>query len=135
MRAKPLYLLLAILLGATIFVISEMMQREEGYFGQLIFVETPTEKVKFNSKEWAIKNEDGYLHRASMLDDVIWNERIRSLRRDSLIQVLGRPDREKNNHLYYLIDQKRIGFWPMNTKTMVIKLNELSGVEWIKIHQ
>ena len=135
MKTKTIYISIAIILGVAIFIISELTRGESGYFGEMIFVDTPSEQRAFNQKEWAIKTGDGYPFRPVMIDDVLYNKEIRALTKDSLLMVLGRPDREENNHLYYLIDQKRIGFWPMNTKTMVVKINETSTIEWIKIHQ
>ncbi len=43
-------------------------------------------------------------------------------------------DRINENYLYYMIAQKRIGSWPLHTKTMVIMLSDEDTIEWIKIH-
>ena len=135
MKVKTIYIAIALFLGGTFFSVSEMIKGREGFFREFIPVDTPKEIRKFNQNDWAIKTDDGYPYRAAMLDDVVFNKRIRALKKDSLMVVLGRPDRKNENYLYYLIDQNRIGFWPLNTKTMVIKLSDSLSIEWIKIHE
>jgi hypothetical protein len=58
-----------------------------------------------------------------------------SLRKDEILDLLGQPDKIDGNYLFYRIAQQRLGFWPLHTKTLVIKFYEDSTVEWIRIHE
>ncbi len=92
------------------------------------------EKV-FDETKWKIKKDRDYPHRDNMLEDLIRNDSIRKFRKDEVLNLLGEPDRMDNNYLFYMITQKRIGFWPLHTKTLVIKLYEDSTINWMKIHE
>ncbi len=89
--------------------------------------------VTFNETNWKIKEGEDYSYREKMLDSVVYNDTIRSLNKNEILQLLGKPDRINKNHFYYTIAQKRIGLWPLHTKTMVIKFVNDSKIEWIKI--
>lgn len=69
-----------------------------------------------------------------MLDDLIDSVTLKGLRHDSLINLLGQPDRIENGHLFYNIHRKEIVSFTLSTKTFVIKLTKDSTVEWRKIH-
>jgi hypothetical protein len=90
--------------------------------------------ISFDHAKWSIKEHGLYPHRKQMLDDVIYNDSIRSLDKTQILQLLGKPDRENEGHLYYMIDQKRALYFPLNTKTLVIKFNSEKHIEWMKIH-
>ena len=92
------------------------------------------EPMVFDKVKWTIKDDDDYVYRELMLDDVIYNDTIRELDKNQLIELLGEPDYERDTHMYYRIKDVGIGSWSLKTKTMVIKLNPDSTVEWIKTH-
>lgn len=79
--------------------------------------------------------QDGkdYPYRKQMLDDLISNQQLKGLKKDSVFHLLGQPDRTDSNYLFYRISQKRIGFFPLQTRTLVIKFTN-DTVEWRKIH-
>lgn len=91
--------------------------------------------IELNKVNWNKKEADDYLYRELLIDSVIENKELRSLRQNELINVLGEPNRMENNHLYYTISQKKLGFWPLNQKTLVIKYSENDTITWIKIHE
>lgn len=91
--------------------------------------------AKFNQAKWNTKDGSDYPYRDEMLKDVVYNDTIRTLNKDEILKLLGTPDKIVENHLYYMISQKRLGFFPLHTKTMVIKLSNDNSIEWIKIHK
>lgn len=91
--------------------------------------------VVFDEAKWKMKEGKDYPYRASMANDVLYNDTVRSLNEIEIIGLLGAPDRVNENFLYYQIRQKRIASWPLHTKSMVIKLTGDGEIEWIKIHE
>ncbi len=102
-------------------------------------VYTPAVKTgkteQFNEVKWKIKDGENYPYRNGMLKDLIDNQKLKGLSKEELIAQLGEPDRIDNGHLFYLIAQRRVGFFPVGTKTLVVKLTDDGIVEWRKIHQ
>lgn len=92
-------------------------------------------KIKFDQTKWGTKEGSDYPYRELMLHDIVYNDTIRELTKDELLELLGEPDRSNEGHLYYMISQKKLGFWPIKTKTLVIKLFEDNTIEWLKIHE
>ncbi len=91
-------------------------------------------EVIFDKTKWREKDGRDYPYRYLMFNDVVYNDTIRSLNKDEILDLLGEPDKINDGHLYYLITQTHIGLWPLKTKTLVIKLAEDNSIEWIKIH-
>lgn len=89
----------------------------------------------FDPEKWMEKEGKDYLYREFMLEDVVYNDTVRSLNREELLSLFGQPDRMQENHLYYTISQKRLGAWTVHSRSMVIKLTNAGSVEWIKIHE
>jgi hypothetical protein len=92
-------------------------------------------EIGFDRTKWATKDGTDYPYRDKMLNDIVYNDSLRALNQDEILDLLGQPDRTNENYLYYTIAQKRLGFWPLQTKTMVIKFSEKNTINWIKIHQ
>ncbi len=92
------------------------------------------EPLNFNSKLWQQKEDEKYVYRAYMYNSVLYNDSIRALDKSGVLNALGLPDRENDNHLYYEISRKRLGEMTLNAKFLVIKINEKDLVEWIKVH-
>jgi len=95
-------------------------------------LESPS--TEFNSDKWKFQEQGKYPHRGAMVDEVLYGDRIRSLKKSEVLDVLGDPDREEKDHLYYTISQTRLGNWPLSTQTLVIKFKKAGGVDWIKLH-
>ena len=94
-----------------------------------------TGEIPFDQSKWAYKDGQDYPYRAPMLNEVVYNDAIRNLDKTKIIHLLGIPDREKEEYVYYLINQKRIGLWPLHSRFMVIKFKNDEEIEWIKIHE
>lgn len=97
-------------------------------------ISAPTE-AKFDKTKWGTKTDSEYPYREQMLHDIVFNDSVRELTKNELLELLGEPDRSNKGHLYYMISQKKLGFWPIKTKTLVIKLKEDDTIDWIKIHE
>ncbi len=90
---------------------------------------------KFDKIKWATKEGPDYPYRDKMLNDLISNYELHGTKKDSLVHLLGSPDRSDSSYLFYRIAQERLGFFPLHTKTLVIKLTKDSSLEWRKIHE
>ena len=91
--------------------------------------------VKFDKTKWRVREGLDYPYRNEMLNDIVYNDTVRTLNKNEVLDLLGEPDRSNEGYLYYLIAQKRLGYWPLHTRTMVIKLSDDRTIEWIKIHE
>ena len=92
-------------------------------------------EMTFDKTKWRFEEGLDYPYRDQMVNDVLYNDTIRSLDKDEILELLGDPDRINEGHLYYTIAKKRMGLWTLHAKTMVIKLKENDAIEWIKIHE
>lgn len=90
--------------------------------------------VKFDKTKWQLKVGEAYPYRDEMLKDLIDSINLKNISYDSLINILGQPDRVNEGHLYYNLSRKEIGVVTLGTKSFVIKLKPDSTVEWRKIH-
>ena len=97
----------------------------------------PYSEMVFDKAKWQTKDAEDYPYRDKMLNDVVYNDTVRTLNRDEIIDLLGEPSyyRNSKNFLYYTITQTRLGPWPLHTRSMVIKLSENNTIDWIKIHE
>ena len=89
----------------------------------------------FDKEKWKTKDGKDYPYRDKMINDIVYNDTIRALNKYQLIELLGEPDYIREGHLYYRINETRLGNWTIKTKTMVIKLVDDRSIEWIKIHE
>jgi len=92
-------------------------------------------EITFDKTKWRAMEGSDYPYRDQMLNDIVYNDTVRELNEDEIIELLGEPDRTNDGYLYYMIVQKRLGFWPLHTKSLVIKIAEDSTIDWIKIHE
>lgn len=92
-------------------------------------------EIAFDPIQWNVKDGKDYPYREQMLNNTLYNESLRMLKKDEIIDLLGEPDRINEGHLYYTISQKRLGYWPLHTKSMVIKLSADNTIDWIKVHE
>jgi hypothetical protein len=94
-------------------------------------------EMVFDKAKWTLKEGKNYVFRERMLKDVVYNDTIRSLDKNQVINLLGEPDYygDDPQYMYYRIVESGLGFFTLKTQTMVIKLKEEDGIEWIKIHE
>jgi hypothetical protein len=93
------------------------------------------DEISFDASKWSIKKGMDYPFRNQMLHNLIESDTLKKLKKDSILELLGEPERINENHLYYMIEQERIGFWPLHSKFLVIKVDEKGDVIFVKIHQ
>lgn len=92
-------------------------------------------EMAFDKEKWVTKDGKDYPFRDSMINDIVYNDTIRKLNKDQILELLGEPDYIREDHLYYRITETRLGNWPLKTKTMVIKLDSDQAIAWVKIHE
>ena len=99
-------------------------------------IDTESE-ITFDEAKWKLKDGEDYPYRDKMLNDIVYNDTVRSLNKDEILDLFGEPSYYRNNEnfLYYRITENRLFSWILNTKTMVIKLSEDNKIDWIKIHE
>jgi len=90
--------------------------------------------TKFDKTKWLTKEGEAYPYRDDMLQNLVDSVNLKNISYDSLINILGQPDRINEGHLYYNISRKEMGAVTLGSKTFVIKLKADSTVEWRKIH-
>ncbi|WP_445381192.1 hypothetical protein [Robiginitalea sp. IMCC43444] len=110
------------------------------FFGLLlVFSCTPdgdkAEESPFDKTKWGEKQGDNYLYREAMLNGILYNDSIRELREEKIMELLGKPDRRNGEYLYYEISRRRLLGWTLHAKTMVVKMKADKSVDWIKVHQ
>ncbi len=130
MKRRPSLLLPIII----IFAIGGIACRSDSSNSNEDQVAEEIEQMVFDRDKWREKDGDAYRYRDMMLDDVVYNDTIRSLTKDALIGVLGQADYEKDDHHYYIIDQNGVGPVIFHQKTMVVKFDQ-DSIVWIKIHE
>ena len=92
-------------------------------------------EIVFDKEKWKTKDGKDYPYRDKMINGIVYNDTIRMLNKEQLLDLLGEPDYIREEHLYYRIKETRIGYWTLKTKTMVIKFIDDTTIEWIKIHE
>ena len=90
---------------------------------------------KFDKRKWTIEENNKYPYRDKMLNDLVYNIKLKGFKKDSVISLLGKPNRTDTNYLFYLVNQDLLGnVLPFNTKFLVIKFKN-DTVEWRKIKE
>jgi hypothetical protein len=98
-------------------------------------VSEPENEMTFDKTKWAEKEGEDYPYRNLMLSNVIYNDTIRNLNKNDVLNLLGEPDRINEGYIYYMINQKRLVFWPLHSKFLVFKFKDKNTIDWIKIHE
>ncbi len=126
---KSIKLLIIIVFVLCLACSSDLKNYEEG------MQEKPVSEMAFDKPKWQVKEGRKYPFRDMMVNDVVYSDSIRTLQKPQILSLLGEPDRSNDNYIYYLIKQERLVFWPLHSKFMVVKFNDDSTIEWIRIHQ
>ncbi|WP_297096226.1 hypothetical protein [uncultured Draconibacterium sp.] len=126
---KLLQLLSIIVFAFCVACNSEVKNYEEG------MQDKPASELVFDKTKWQTKEGRKYPYRDKIVNDLVYNDTIRTLQKPQILDLLGEPDRSNENYIYYLIKQERLIFWPLHSKFMVVKFTDDSSVEWIRIHQ
>ncbi|HEX8459803.1 MAG TPA: hypothetical protein VF623_00170 [Segetibacter sp.] len=91
---------------------------------------------KFDRQKWATMNDMNYPYRAGMLKNLIDSVKLKGLKKEEVINLLGEPNRTDSGYLFYNVSREYFGntSFVINSKTLVIKIGKDSTVEWRKIH-
>lgn len=91
---------------------------------------------KFDTTRWSLQEDNEYPHRKKMLNDLITNHLPHGMQKEEILHLLGQPGYSINGHLYYPVSAIHIPGIPIpfGVKTLVIKLNKDSTLEWRKTH-
>jgi hypothetical protein len=90
--------------------------------------------IVFDQKKWNMKNEDGFAYRNVMLKDLIKSNKLKKLKKQEIIDLLGQPDRIDSAYLFYRVAQQRIGEFPLHTTTLVIKISNDTTGNAVMVH-
>jgi len=91
--------------------------------------------IAFDETKWKTQKGLDFPYRDSMLENLMSNQLIRAYHKDEMLELLGEPGRMDGDYLFYEIWEKRLYFWPLTTKSLVIHFYEDSTVHWMKIHE
>lgn len=89
----------------------------------------------FDKIKWKTKENRDYPYRGKMLDYLMTSDTLKKLKKEEVLNLLGQPDRIDSAYLFYRINQQRLYFFPLHTKTLVIKLKENDSVKSVMIHE
>ena len=91
--------------------------------------------TEFVAEKWRVVKDGEFPHREGMLKDLMNDGHLRAMDQTHVIKELGPPERVNGDYVYYTVEQKRIGLFPLHTKSLVIKFQDNGPVEWMKIHE
>lgn len=121
-----------IITGGSIIAICSVSCKEDS-------ADSPTStegtEVIFDSVKWRVKKDNDYPYREQMVNALLYDNDLRTLNESAILDLLGAPDRRNEGYLYYTVNQTRLGFWPLHTKSLVVKFSADNNVEWIKLHE
>lgn len=89
----------------------------------------------FDKEKWRTKIQEDYPYRDELLPFLLTNDTLKKMHGNQVLDFLGQPDRTDSSYLFYLVNKKKIGFFTLHSKTLVIKLKPDSMVEWRKVHK
>jgi hypothetical protein len=92
------------------------------------------DKGTFDKVKWATKEDKDYPYRNELLKNFIVGQRLKRLKREEVLDMLGQPDSGDSNHLGYIIEQKRIGIMVLHTRSLVVFI-ENGIVTATKMHE
>jgi hypothetical protein len=91
--------------------------------------------IKFERAKWDIKENDSYIYRKQMVNDLLHNYKWPGVKKDSVIKLLGEPDEiEDNVFMLYIYNQKHLGFFSLSTQELVIELTADSTVKLARMN-
>ncbi len=95
----------------------------------------PKSELAFDQEKWLLKEGKDFPYREKMYKDVVYNDTIRSLKKDQILKLLGKPTKTNKGYVYYRVKETRFLGWKLHTRTVVFKFNNDKSIEWIKIHE
>src|SRR6187399_801350 len=65
--------------------------------------------IEFDKTKWMTGSDYYYPYRDKMLKDLMGNGKLKGLKKDKVLDLLGEPTRRDSNYLFYRVVQKSIG--------------------------
>ncbi|MDQ3016489.1 MAG: hypothetical protein M3R25_07210 [Bacteroidota bacterium] len=81
-----------------------------------------TFEKSFDADKWKINDGKNYPHRERLYPHLLASDSLRDLKKEAVLDWLGKPDRIDSNFLFYNISQQRIAAFPLHTRILVIEL-------------
>lgn len=94
-----------------------------------------TEGVYFDAEVWKAGAVYGSPEREAMLEDLMATDSLRYVSEEQLIEVLGNPYRKTQGHLYYRVQESKLGTWTLHAKTLVVIFGGDSTRHKMLIHE
>ncbi len=94
----------------------------------------PAIEETFTSQGWKQVVDGEFPNREKMLGSLMASDTLRGMNRGDILELLGDPLREENNHMFYRIREDKIGLMTLRTRTLVIALKD-GKAQRILVHQ
>ncbi|RZJ28659.1 MAG: hypothetical protein EOO48_09315 [Flavobacterium sp.] len=78
----------------------------------------------FDQSKWNEKSDDNFDNRNKMIKDLMQSGKLKKVKKNEVIALLGEPDRSDGAYLFYRVSQQRLGFFTLHATTLVIKISE-----------
>jgi hypothetical protein len=91
--------------------------------------------IGFDLSKWNTDHDPASPQRNKMIKDLIAGKKLKHLKKDQIISLLGPPDRVDSVYLFYKITQQHLGFFALHTSNLVIKLSDGSKENAVMIHE
>ena len=90
-------------------------------------------QIKFDKEKWLLKENNKYIYREEMLEDLVTNIQLKGLTRKQLIDLLGSSENmwETDKNLFYPILQNYDE--PPHIITLAIVINEKDLVDYFEV--
>lgn len=92
------------------------------------------EEIKFDKEKWNFSTGGEFPYRQKMLNDIVRSRMLKGLKLEEVTGLLGEPARIDNNYLFYPVAKKKVVFFVLSSKTLVLQLTEEGVVGPVLIH-
>lgn len=92
-------------------------------------------ELSFDQSKWEYREKASYPYRDQMLKDLMEHNKLKYLGEKEVLTLLGEPERQDGDYLFYEINRTRFILFTLHTKTLVIKLSRDSTANKVMIHE
>jgi hypothetical protein len=105
----------------------------------ILILNSCSNEVRFNKKDWLINIDGFYVNRNNMLNDLLLKYDLNNLNEKEILDLLGKPEYYDDNvegTIYYnIVTDYGWNIDPVYVKNLVIKFNSSNKVESFKIEE
>lgn len=94
----------------------------------------PETEIAFDSAKWKTRQGDEFPYRTQMLDDLVQSKKLKGLKKNEVLNLLGEPTRTDKNYMFYEVSRDKIEFLTLRAKTLVLRFSPEDMVEAVLIH-